>query len=498
MKPLLRKPVFWIAAAFVLLNLPGLGRSPVVWIDEVTLNDPAKELALHGVLRSSVFAGHAGFETSYFWQPPGQALVTALVYRVFGFGIWQTRLPPLLFGAACLVALHSLGLLLFRDARAALLGAAVFGLDPKFLQAARSARMDPQCLFLALLALLVYLRAREDPAWKPGIFDRRLALSGLLLGLAGVTHPIAVAWAPALGSLIVLSSRGWRRLTGLACFGLAAALPPLLWLAFVLRSSSFAVFTSQFLAHGEGHLAQGSPLQRIAAEVIFYCRQYSLAPLLVLTYAAAFLWLLLRPSVPAVARQTVGILVLVLFVFNALVMTKGLGYYYLYPTSLLALGVGAVLVAPPSLRPGLPGLLGRSVAWGWALLLILNVLAAGLAGRLLSLAFQWQARDYRQVDTAVAAAIPAGSVVWGPPEVWYAVEEAGSSLRLLGPPDPRRHDYLVLRSDSPARLDGRLRKISEFGTPLPPVFGIRRASADYCLQIWTWDETRVPGSPREP
>src|SRR5438093_1447231 len=39
-----------IAAFFFVINLIGLDRSPTVNIDEVTLNDPAKELAWHAVL----------------------------------------------------------------------------------------------------------------------------------------------------------------------------------------------------------------------------------------------------------------------------------------------------------------------------------------------------------------------------------------------------------------------------------------------------------------
>lgn len=480
-------PALWIALAFVLLNLPGLDRSPVVWIDEVTLNDPARELARHGVLRSSVFAGQAGFEESYFWQPPGQAIVTALVYRVFGFGIWQTRLPPLLFAAACLVALYAVADELLDDRRAAALAAALFALDPKLLQVARSGRMDPQCLLLALLAALVCLRALAGGAREPegGGFCRRLALSGLLVGLAGVTHPLAVAWALALGLLVVVQGGRGRRLSGLACFALPAALPAALWLLYVLRSSTLQVFAAQFLTHGAGHLARGSLWGRLAAEIGEYRGQYALAPLLPLTYLAGFAWLLWKSPYPRRAKQAIAILFLTLFLFDALVMTKGLGFYFLHPAAVLAIPAGAWIAALPPLARAAHAP-RAALAWAGALLLAANLLAAGLVGRWLSLAFQWRERGYGQVASAVAAAIPAGSLVWGPPEVWYAVEEAGATLRLVGPPDPRRHDFLVLRRDSPIRQDGRLVKVAELGAPLPPVFGIRRDSADYVLEIWTW------------
>src|SRR5436305_3603408 len=319
------RPALWLALAFVLLNLPGLDRSPVVWIDEVTLNDPAKELARHGALRSSVFAGRAGFEAHYFWQPPGQALVTALVYEVCGFGIWQTRLPPLLFAAGCLAALHALGARLLRSARAATFAAGLYALDPKFLQVSRSGRMDPQCLLFALLGTLAFLRAAADGEAQPaGGFHRRLAVSGLLIGLAGVSHPLGVAWALGLGLLVLGTAAGWRKLTGLAAFAAAAALPAALWLAWALRTSTFQVFAGQFLDHGEGHLARGAPASRIAAELAQYRDQYALAPLLVITYLAGFAWLLFRsPREGPLPRRLLGTLFLALSLCNALRIPKG-------------------------------------------------------------------------------------------------------------------------------------------------------------------------------
>src|SRR4051812_41994568 len=88
-----------IAAAFFLANLIGLSRSPTVWIDEVTPNDSARQLAQHGEFRSRVFSDVKGFEHGYYWQPPAHTLIAAGVYRICGFGIWQTRVPPLLFAA---------------------------------------------------------------------------------------------------------------------------------------------------------------------------------------------------------------------------------------------------------------------------------------------------------------------------------------------------------------------------------------------------------------
>jgi len=189
-------PVVWISLAFVLMNLVGLSRSPMVWIDEVTLNDPAKELGVHGRFRSSIFHGYDGYDRGYFWQPPGQLLVMGAVYRVFGFGIWQTRIPGVLLGGGVLAALYLLTANLFDSRRAGLWAAGLFGLDPMFITLARSGRMDAQCLLLSLLSVDVCLRwAAAQATRSPYRSKAILAASGLLVGLAGITHPVAIAWA---------------------------------------------------------------------------------------------------------------------------------------------------------------------------------------------------------------------------------------------------------------------------------------------------------------
>lgn len=481
---MIRRPVLWLAAAFFLANLIGLDRSPVVWLDEVTLNDPAREWAENGALRSSVFAGHSSFEKIYLWQPPGQAMLTATVYRIFGFGIWQTRLPPLILAAGVLVALHLLALRLLGDERPAFLTVLIYALDPKFLQVSRAGRMDPQCLLLLLLAAIATLRALDS---QPARFHRDLALAGLAAGLAGLTHPIAVAWAAGLGLPVVLGARAKRRLTGPLVFGAMAALPPVLWIAWGLWMAGPEVFAAQFLRHGQDHLSAGPVLSRLAAELRNYAGQYSLTPLLLAAHAISLSWFFLRHYARREAKSFVALLFSATFLFNVLVMTKGLGYYFLYPGVMLAVCTGAFLAAilPHGFSP--PRSAREALGAALALLLGLNLLAGGLAGRWLSLAFQWRARAYAPVERAVRGTIPPGSVVWGPAEAWYAVAGSRSSLRLLGLPDPEIHDYLILRPGQEDLLKGRASRKTEIGEPLPPVLGWRRPSADYSLSIWSWN-----------
>ena len=155
------KAAIYIAIGFVLINLVGLDRSPIVWMDEVTLNDPGKELALNGHLISSVFSDRNSFGEAYYWQPPGQPLLMALIYRVFGFGIWQTRIPGLLFASGILIVLYFLSIRLLRNNNGAILSILILGLDPKFIESARSARMDTQSIFLSILGIYLFFSIRK-------------------------------------------------------------------------------------------------------------------------------------------------------------------------------------------------------------------------------------------------------------------------------------------------------------------------------------------------
>jgi 4-amino-4-deoxy-L-arabinose transferase-like glycosyltransferase len=467
------------AAGFILLNLFALDRAPLPWLDEVILNDPAKELALHHRFISAVFSDRPIFQERYYWHPPGQQLVTALVYQVFGFGIWQTRVPVVMFGGLAAGALYLLALAAWRDRRAALAGALLFGLDPKVIQVARSGRMDMQSLFLSFVGLIVFLTAEnlEGPRRT-----RRLAAAGLIIGLAGVVHPVAAFWALAVGLLILIAGQPGK-VRSLIVFGAASALPVLLWLTYGLSRPE--VFFKQFLAHGHIHKTYGGPLIRLANELLRFPHDLKLEPLALIVYAAALPWLALRSRACRQRKIELLVLFLVPFMLNAMFMVKTGGYYYLHPNAIIMILGGGVLAHY------LPERLTRPRGWReagaviFAVLLLLNLLVAGFVGHYVIWAKQWRARDPAPVKAAVATAVPAGSVVFGPPQAWYAVVEAGSVMRLGKRPDPRRHDYAILPEAEAATVPAGFREVGRAGMALPPVLGKYGLSPlDYRLRIY--------------
>ncbi|MDP6584882.1 MAG: hypothetical protein QF535_09510, partial [Anaerolineales bacterium] len=112
----------------------------------------------------------------------------------------------------------------------------------------------------------------------------------------------------------------------------------------------------------------------------------------------------------------------------------------------------------------------------------------GILGRYVVLAYQWDQRDYAPIKLALERTIPPDSVIWGPPDIWYAAEEIGASLRIRGEPLRNNHDYLVTKLTGDIDIPTDLHLVAELGSALPPVFGaISVSSADYRMQVWQWD-----------
>lgn len=470
--------IITIALGFILINLIGLDRSPVVWIDEVAMNDPAKELAQHGVLRSSVFAGESGFESVYLWVPPGQPLVIAIVYKIFGFGIWQTRVPVLVFGALLIIALSVLSKRLFQNSLAAMSTAVLFALDPQFVQTARAARMDAQCLLFALIAVMFFLKMKKES----GIDVKMLFVSGLMLGCAWLTSPIVSPWGISLALLIFLECKGspWK---SLIAFAMGVLIPCAVWIAYALQTPQ--AFQEQFIPLVQGHFPKSSIFGRVFEEFERYGHVYQHVPFLLLAYVASLIWMLLSNWVVRTNKIRIFTLFVFPFLFNTFFMNKQGGFYTLHTNIILSITAGVLISYLSDARLHLLTKTKRVLTMLVIGTLFMNVFFVSILGRFITLAYQWDARDYSIVETAVREHIPKGSIVWGAAEIWYAVEENGSTLRVVGNPDPQIHDFVVRKVDqSKQTLEGFM-KVKVFGESLPAVLGfINLSSFDYRMEIW--------------
>jgi 4-amino-4-deoxy-L-arabinose transferase-like glycosyltransferase len=418
-----------VAAVYLVINLIGLTRSPLLWVDEATLNDAAREFVATGHVRSSVFADVPAFANGFYWQPPLQTIVSSAVYRFFGFGIWQTRMPPLLFATASVFLLGVIVRRFTNSRPVVVLSALLFGFDPMFSFLARSGRMDSMCIFFLLMSMWFALRALEscDAKWS--------AASGLFLSAAGISHPIAAG----LGVGVVLASLLFSRprMKHTLVLVMCASVLPLIWFAYAWFSGEWSNFRDQFLQHGSDHLASTTLWQRCVDEGARYIRDYARAPVVLPLYIAS----IAVTAYQAIRTRRSDVRVVIVWfvaavIFNVVFMTKEVGFYGMYPifVSVIMLAIGADYLV----RNSVP-MKAISVTIG---VFVVMVFVLGTGGRLVKSLVQWTERNPENLRQLLEARVPRGSRVYGDGSIWYAAQQLGYKLTVddyfLGKAYPQR------------------------------------------------------------
>jgi predicted membrane-bound mannosyltransferase len=184
--------------------------------DEVMLNDPGRELARSGVLRTTVFGSRFDFDKVYLFQPFGQALTIAAVYKVFGFGLLQTRLPGVIVAGLCVWLMYFWVYRASQSSIGGFVAALLLSLNPGFMLTSRLGRMDVFCILLLLGGLVCI----TDFCMAAGlaIDYGYLALAGFLMGAAVLMHLIALEFLAGTAALHTDSKRTHMEPKTSVCF----------------------------------------------------------------------------------------------------------------------------------------------------------------------------------------------------------------------------------------------------------------------------------------
>ena len=196
--------------AYLIVSLSYLSVFPIVGEDEPWIAAAPYKLATEGVYGSDLFAGYYGAERHNFQHMPLYPLLQAAVFAAAGPGVLQMRLLPVAFGFALLVVAFLVGrqsagaragvlavvlLLVLRIAD----GGGATGI--LLLDRARINRYDIAVPVFGLLALWVFNRA-EVRRSRGGYLA-----SGVLVGLASLSHLYGIFWLPALATMLVIRRR---------------------------------------------------------------------------------------------------------------------------------------------------------------------------------------------------------------------------------------------------------------------------------------------------
>ena len=216
-----------ILALYLFLQARLLYIRPSIWPDEAVYFDIAHNLVSHGRLATDLWSGLVpGVEHMALWNPPVFFLALAAWLKITGFSLLSQRAFSAVTGAAVLLLLYALArrLLPPRPSWLAFLPPVFALADFHFMRATRVSRPEIFVLFFVLASLNLFL-ARRPSRPSPLL----LSLSGLLLSLAILTHPLAAFFLIFFGYCF-FHDRHRLHLRSVISFFLGLFLPIIVWL----------------------------------------------------------------------------------------------------------------------------------------------------------------------------------------------------------------------------------------------------------------------------
>lgn len=399
--------------------LPLLTKYPSPGGDEPGFVDVAVNVMTRGVVGTPAYEGLLpGAEHHVYWQPPLYFLGLAGWFTTVGVGLVQARMFSVCWAVTLVILMYAMAR---RHAAPvpSLIAAVLLAVSYWLTNRADVARMDAMCIALTFASILMYQCARDRA--RLALFG----LSGLLAGLAFLTHPLGIVAITTLAIHLVVSERRGvlrtpRTFLVLACF----AVPMAGWLGFILQDlESFRLQMSAQLARKQ---QLGSYWYQF-----WMARTHALSLAVVLGAAG---WL----SIVSL-RKRADLLIPIAFVCALGASTYGreTGYFsYFYPWACCALAV---------LLDRMPR--GRPLAYVAVLLALANELA--ILGHDI---YRYRHRDYGALTRAVRDVVPLGSTVFiGPSEVSpYFALLGRNPMRMFVPTsttDPQAHRRAAEASD---------------------------------------------------
>lgn len=414
---------------YVAASLDHLSVFPPVGEDEPWIAAAPYKLATQGVYGSDLFAGYYGVERHNYQHMPLYPLAQAGLFKLLGVGVFQMRVLPVACGllilwCAILVGRQMGGDRLAGLAAILLVGQRVATGDARtgilLLDSARVNRYDVAVPVFGLTALWAFNRA-ERRGSRP-----MYALSGLLAGLASLTHLFGAFWLAAFVS-ILLYRRGWRLLLHAQLYmliaGFAATWVP--WIAYVAAGWPDFIGQMRFVAERFDLLEPSFYITNLLGEIDRY-RALDLLDTARRPYVArpgawtalagvpvALAWMIARGRRATAACALGGASVAHGLLFAALLKVKSASYLIaLWPMAVLALAwLGVTLWdRHPTrwMRTALAALLALILLEGGLRIAHRHVVAT-------------RTTPYEGFSEEVAGYIPAGALVLGLQHYWLGL-----------------------------------------------------------------------------
>lgn len=170
--------------------------NPPPWPDEALYTDIAKNILETGRASTTLWQGLVpGVEEQALWYPQLFFYILAFWYKLAGISLMSMRLLSFVFGTAVLILVLTLSrrLLTTASTKLLLLPALLLTLDYQFIRAVRLLRPEMVILLLVLAAYFISINRLKKPS---GLNRHKNLITGILLGLAVLIHPLALVFLP--------------------------------------------------------------------------------------------------------------------------------------------------------------------------------------------------------------------------------------------------------------------------------------------------------------
>lgn len=256
-----------IIILFLFLSTSLLLFDPPIWPDEAIIADISRNLYTEHRLGTNLWQGFVdGVENHVYWWPPLFLYTNAILFAATGFSLTNQRLLTVFFSVIFLITYYLLLVQLLSSKKLQLkqflpgLTMMLLITDKTFLKASRWGR--PEILVLALVfpALLFYAKTLVRKKVKN--INLLLFFSGLFLGMATITHLIAISFAfPVISSMILKKRTGIYRFLGFYLFIIGFILPVSAWLLSIFPN--YQILKNQLFLVSEYRLVSDSWINKV-------------------------------------------------------------------------------------------------------------------------------------------------------------------------------------------------------------------------------------------
>ncbi|MFC2172912.1 ArnT family glycosyltransferase [Acidobacteriota bacterium] len=412
------------ALIFVFINLPVLDIYPPVHDDEGWLACSAFSLATTGRMGCSLFAGSdvmPRLEERTYWYPPFYFVVLAVVFKTFGNSYVAARLVSLVAAAVCLFLIGLLARRIWDRGTVTFLAVVLTALDPFFIIAARTARMDMLAAAASLALLFMLIRVWRHDSSATCIFIGVFSALALSLHPVGFI-PVLAGWCVVIFGLV----KKRIRLGHLALLAAPQVLALALWGSYVMKDPD--AFKAQFSRNCMRSHLTGLSVDSVKREAVErYWNTYGPERLpTLLLYLGGTIWFFSTRLSKRKGNDAEKILVLFgllyILIFTFASGSKAVGHLcHLVP---LMAGFGSRFLFSMWERQGRGR---RFLRIGAATILVLSIAAGvGHIGRIHYLIHKGGARlEYKTFTDEIGALIPPGSRVCGSASLWFALQQKG-------------------------------------------------------------------------